>query len=395
MNKTPPVAEFSCLGRLPWGLFGMLALVVLAERFVDGRKMDFLDTDDWNYRASQRASSSREVLRSEVLCFGDSLVKFGVIPRAVGDRTGRRVYNLAVPASQAPSSYVLLRRALDAGARPEAVIVDYYSPILRQSPQVIRTRWPYLLSTTEAVELAWSARDAEFLGSLIAARILPSLRGRASVRANIMAAVGGRFDWRRWANTLTQRNRTRNGGALLLPNSSRVAKLSAAEVETTRREIYGEFQCHPVNAEAIRRFLSLAAAHGIQVYWVLPPACPTIRDGCVGNRADAEHRAFLLGWQARFPNLTVVDARNSFRDPDVFYDAHHLTGPAAYGFSLALGNALRHTLSTRGEGSEPGHDSSARWVHLPACQARPIPDGVEDLDASRLALERWKTSTRQ
>jgi len=60
----------------------------------------------------------------DVLCFGDSQMKFGIAPHVVAARTGRPAYNLAIVGGQPPASYFLLRRALEAGARPSAVLFD-------------------------------------------------------------------------------------------------------------------------------------------------------------------------------------------------------------------------------------------------------------------------------
>ena len=74
---------------------------------------------------------------------GDSLAKLGVAPSLVEARSGRSVYNLAVCAGQAPSSYFLLRRVLDSGARPTAILVDFFPRLLQVPPQHTPL-WPAL-----------------------------------------------------------------------------------------------------------------------------------------------------------------------------------------------------------------------------------------------------------
>src|SRR5205085_1549134 len=64
-------------GRIPWGLLGMLIMVATAEVFVTRHGLDFTPVAslDWKFsglRARQQAP------RSEILCFGDSLLKLGV-----------------------------------------------------------------------------------------------------------------------------------------------------------------------------------------------------------------------------------------------------------------------------------------------------------------------------
>src|SRR4051794_12362625 len=111
--------------RLPVGALGMFALVLAAEGFIgrrEGRAFTTQVVAQWQLAGR---AARREATRGELLCFGDSLVVFDVAPRVLEARTGRRAYNLAAMGSQSSTSYLLLRRALEAGARPSAVVVDF------------------------------------------------------------------------------------------------------------------------------------------------------------------------------------------------------------------------------------------------------------------------------
>ena len=89
---------------------------------------------EWAFRWTGRAVSG-EAKRAEILCFGDSLVKLSVIPSVVRERTGKRVYNLALSGSQGGDSYHPLKRALESGApRPEAVVVGVTPPAPARRP---------------------------------------------------------------------------------------------------------------------------------------------------------------------------------------------------------------------------------------------------------------------
>lgn len=373
----------------PWGLVGALALVVLAEGAVARRGLDFVGVDQWGYLDARRAAD-RDAPGAPVVCLGDSLVKFHVVPPVVAGRSGRRVVNLAVPGSQPPASFYLLRRALAAGARPEAVVVDFATPMLLGGPRYSLGHWPFLLGPVEAADLARLARDPALFGSVALAGALPTLRCRASVRAHVVAALGGRDGTRRSANLVFRRNVARNRGAYLFaprdPGFWRTW-LTPARAEALRRESYPRFFCDPINARAIERFLALAAGRGVRVYWVLPPVIGPLQDRLEASGYDADHRAFVASWQARFPDLTVIDARRSVADPAAFSDPAHLAGPAAYAYSLALGDLLRDALSRPGA-------ASAHWLSLPPCRALPLPPGFEDDDASGLALGIGPSSRR-
>src|SRR5262249_35519035 len=111
-------------GPIPWGLLGMVGLIIAVESFVARHDLDFTPWGSAAWSASPEAAR-REAPSCEVLCFGDSLVKLGVLPRVIEGVTGKRAYNLSICAAQAPASYFLLRRGLEAGAKPSAILVDY------------------------------------------------------------------------------------------------------------------------------------------------------------------------------------------------------------------------------------------------------------------------------
>src|SRR5690348_14836409 len=116
---------------VPLGLLGMLALIAAIEASVS--RLDDALTTVWaaGWRASGR-SATREARDCDLLCLGDSLVKFGVVPSVLDARLGTRSYNLAAHAAQAPLSYFLLQRALRAGARPRTILIDFTEHLLCQ-----------------------------------------------------------------------------------------------------------------------------------------------------------------------------------------------------------------------------------------------------------------------
>ncbi len=107
-----PMSDPSNLGRgrvtrLPQGLLGMLALVLIVELTIAGRRARLYHHLG---RASWRCSAEAASLRSkdyDLLCFGDSLVKFSVLPKEIEAKTGLRSFNLAIKRTRRtmPSAY--------------------------------------------------------------------------------------------------------------------------------------------------------------------------------------------------------------------------------------------------------------------------------------------------
>ncbi len=364
--------------RCPWGLVGMIALVALVEGSIGVRALGLYDVDEWAFRWTGRASST-EAKRAEILCFGDSLVKLSVIPSVVGERTGRRAFNLAVSGSQATTSYFLLKRALDSGARPEAIVVDFNPPLLRVGPRHILTRWGALLDPIEAGQLAWWARDSDLWGEVTLGKVLTSLRNKTSIRANVMDALAGRPSINPSWNGMALRNWEKNAGAQLMVGSAAARGLTDDAVRKLREGYYPKWECHPANAEGIDRLLSLASRNGIRVFWLLTPLIPAFHEEIGRSGIDAQHEEFVRSWQAKYPDLVVLDGRRKVTELDAFWDPQHLSIVGASAFSKSLGDVLRRSIGGKLEG---------RWVSLPEIKIGPLPLGIENIEESRLAVEK-------
>ncbi len=370
-------------GAAPWGLLGMLALVALGEWAFTRHEMDVLAPWHWDWRHTGKAART-QAPESEILCFGDSLVKFGVLPAVVEARTGRRTYNLAVALGQTPSSYFLLRRALRAGSRPSALLVDATPHLLRESPRAPQhlRQWPEMLGTAEMLDLAWTARDPDFLAAMAVAKLLPSLRARQEVRGAVLDALRGGPSRRRFLAAQFWRNTRVNRGANAMPGGPPNVDCAGA-----CRTLYSHFGCDPVNAAYLDRFLALADARGIPVFWVITPLSTEMQQLCERSGFDAAHTAFVEGLRRRFPNLTVLDGRRSRYGQSLHTDDPvHLNHLGASAFTADLAPFLARFLT--------GGDTP-RWVSLPPYHARPEPIPIEDVDESGLALREQTPSARR
>ena len=363
--------------RVPWGLVGMIALVAAVEGLIHAGSMGLYDVDEWAFRWTARAAS-RGANGAEVVVFGDSLAKLGVVPSVLAERTGKRAFNLALSGSQSTTSYFLLKRVLDSGAKPEAIVVDFNPPLLRVGPRHILNRWGAMLGPVEAAELAWWSGDSDLFGEVATQHLLPSMRGKSTIRANILDALANRPVTNLAKNKMAVRNWKQNEGAQLMVGSYGVDHLTDADVENLRTGYYPEWRCHPANVRGIDRFLDLATRNKIRVFWLLPPMLPALHDKLASSGIDARHEAFIRSWQAKYPDLVVLDARKTVDPLVAFWDPQHLSICGASSFSKVLGDALRGSI----EGP-----TVARWVAMPGVPLGPLPPGVEDIDQSRLAVD--------
>ncbi|MBV8266688.1 MAG: hypothetical protein JO252_10215 [Planctomycetaceae bacterium] len=363
-------------GRAPWGLLGMLALVAAVELFWVRDNLGITSDQalSWKY-AGRRAE--RRARGCGVLCCGDSLVKMGVMPRILGRELGCRAFNLALYNGPAPASYFLLRRAVRAGARPSAVVVDFVAGILAEGPRS-KARpydWPDLLSPGEALDLAWSARDADLFARVLVGEVFPSVRRRFEVRGLLMAALEGRdLGHKRHARYLLWNWDTNDGAHLNLPRQA--PELAAPPGGPPQP---GTWRCDPVNERYHRRFLDLAAAHRIAVYWLLPPLHPTWQASMEYQGEDARFTAFVRALRDRYPDVVVVDGRHSGFERTAFVDPVHLNPAGATACTTALAEVIaRHA---------HGGSVAPRWVKLPDYRttlARSVENGS---GVSRKSLE--------
>jgi len=372
-------------GQSPLGLLGMLLCIVLIERFVARHEADhFLKMDSWTWNQTAKRAV-REARDAGLICLGDSLVQVGIAPILIEARTGLVTNNLALSGGQPASSYFLLRRVLEAGGEPKAVLIDFFPKHLQVSPTVSLDPWTSIAQSRELFDLARQSGDTDFLGRALWSRWVPSSRARPEVRNAILAALReeNRRD-RQHVPPYWRRNLQVNQGGVLCPPPEEAQTTDL--VGWTKRYFPADWECDPVNERYIRRLLRLAESRKIQVYWLLPPMQPALQSRVAQNGLDAKYVAFVQRIRADFPGLTVIDGRHANYDPAVFFDPHHLarTGAAVLSHDIAL--ILHERLSQ----STPPRNN---WVSLPGYGPRRIGEPLEDVNQSRTLLRLSRTRT--
>jgi hypothetical protein len=362
--------------RLPLGVLGMVALIGAVESRVARCWLDVGERRALAWRFSGEAAE-RSAARADVLCLGDSLVKLGVQPLVMERRLGRPVYNVAVPGGQASSTFFLFRRAIGAGARPSAVVVDFHPNLLAAAPRFNVDVWAELLEPIEAIDLAHRARDPDLLVSNMVGLALPTYKDRHGIRQVISARLVGETPPLRDDHAAFLRNWRINAGATLSPD---VSTPGLGEWTTSGGAEGRRWKPHRANRAYLVRFLDLAASRGVRVVWLLPPIGPDWQAHRDGLGIEADYDGFLRSLVDRYPNLVVLDGRRSGYDARAFRDATHLNRRGALVLSDDLGELLSRF-------PEPA-SASERWLALPAYRERPEPLPLEDVEQSRVVARR-------
>ncbi len=370
---------------LPHGLIGMIGLVIAIECTVSHfGSVDLCRSHrPLSWRKSYESVAGSEA-KADILCFGDSLVKLGVLPRVIEESLGLSAYNLAVLAGQPASSFFLFRQVLESGHRPRAVIVDFSAPLLTLPLRTNLEGWAELANCRDAIELALEAGDPA-LGIAIASRwLVPGRSRHALVRPAFTVGqerdlqVGGGQDPR-----VFERNWRQNRGAQVAPRH--FIPIEGALPKPPNEGDY-RWRPKPVHAAYVARFLNLARSHAIPVFWVLPPVVADRRGRLESSGLAAAYDAFVMSFATAFSGVTILDGKNLEWDRTAFRDPIHLNRDGAVAFSLAVARALARRLGREDEAGLP------RWVTLDApaeFSAHPWVRLLEDLDESRRALD-WR-----
>src|SRR5262249_25694322 len=137
----------------------------------------------------------------------------------------------------------------------------------------------------------------------------------------------------------------------------------------------------------VRKFLDLAAARGVPVFWLLPPTSPAHLARSERNGVDAGYAAFVRETQARYTNVVVIDGRRAGYRREGFSDLTHRDRRCASAFSEAVASLIGPYLA----GSGPSH--APRWAELPPYRVRaegvPLEDVEQSMAASRAPGDRF------
>jgi hypothetical protein len=351
----------------------MLAIVGAVEVSIVRTGPMFLESIGYSWTLTARAAQE-QAPGCGVLVLGDSQAKFGLSPRVLSEVTGQRSYNLAMPAAAAPATEAVLRRVLDAGARPSAVVLDLKGGLLVGGPSYSLALLPHFFSASDALRLIARERRVSFASELLLRMALPSYRSRFDLRA----ALRGEAGKSREHNVLVRRQEAVNDGAYLaMPAPGPRAGVTEAEHKTFMT--YG-FHADRINAVYARDLIAMAAANRAMTYLLLPPAYPELFRRRVQTGAEAKYLAFIRSLQDGHPGLTVLDARESGYHEGLFIDRLHLDALAAVALSEDVAAVLRRDLDA------PGPNPPRRWVRLPDYRERPLPGWLEHTEMSRARI---------
>ena len=304
-----------------------------------------------------------------MLCLGDSLIKHGLIPGVIEEGTGRRTVNLSAARAPALLTYFLLRRALDAGARPRAIIINAKPAVLLAGPEFNARYWQEVLTPRECLEFSLMTSNGPFMLATIVGRLLPSLRSRLEIQSNVLAALRGETDSHSGDQSRLLRNWTVNGGANVAAASR--FRQDEAEPEIERRCTQASFSSTDPMPRESSGLIRLADERAtIPVFWLFRRYRPLFKPAATRAAPRRATTSSSAPSSVRYPRLlTVLDARRGRYPASLFTDHTHLNGPGAIALSRAVASAISPFLA------RPRSETAPVWIALssppisPACPA--------------------------
>ena len=331
----------------------MLALVLSVENWLrlHENRFTLISPLQW-IEAIHRVKLARG---SAIVAMGDSLVSNGVIPSVIEPHLGpgRSVYNLALGGGPFSVTYFLFRRLVESGSAPEAVVVDGQSLTFDARDLAMPRPW-YVLNYREIADLSRTFQDPAFFAENATRKLIASLRHRETIRSMIVSLATGKefndpihlwfYVWG-W---------NQNKGSHLLSDRERNHISDALKGDQGIQDHFrGEWRCNHWETGYVERFLTLAEAKHVRVYWLMMPDDPVINALRERDGWWSAYAGFLHDLQSRHPNLVVIDGHRADYPPEAMSDMLHLSRTGAITFSDSLGSILARA-------GDP-----SRWIALP------------------------------
>lgn len=351
-------------GRFPLGFAGALVLVTSVEWGVVRPRADLSGFIASSWGESARAvEPGGEALGAEVLCLGDSQIKGGLIPSVLEARLGRSAYNLGAIGGQPALAYFLLKRAVENGARPKALVLGFYPGLLASDLTINLRALPEALNARACLDLVRVGWSRKLTAPLLLRVALPTFRRRDELRDLVCATLMGEPDSpERLKARAYRRNWDQHSGAqVLAPNPSFVDEVAAppGEPGAPANAAGNRWKPKPVHQVYLRKLLDLARSREIAVFWLLPTNSPKLRALRAETGLDDAYFRYLQAMRRECGAMTVLDPARVLWCPANFSDACHVDRNGA----VALSKAVARVLAERPDASAD-RDMQARHVQL-------------------------------
>jgi hypothetical protein len=284
-------------------------------------------------RRCQQAEPDRPL----VLVLGSSRPQMGLSPAALGLDNGPGsplVYNFSAAGCGPIHELLTLKRLLDSGIQPSAVLVEVLRPVLAGNGPAEKLLHPGRLSYADLHRLRLYCDDPQALRwNWLQQRLFPW----HTLRLNLLSHwAGSLLHWKSRQDFMWKQLKERGWLPYFfedLPAEKRLQGIAAAQAQYAG--YFAQYQIAPRPDQAYRELLSLCRERGIRVGFFIMPESPTFRYWYPPH-AEETARNYLEQLAREF-SVPVFDASAWINDETAFADSHHLMRSGAEQFSRRFG----------------------------------------------------------
>lgn len=284
--------------------------------------------------------------RPLVVTIGSSRCSMGVRPdvwEATRPRTRAAepmLFNMSLVGSGPLMENFCLRRLYNDGITPDAVILEYWPPFLREDGpywEIDRIDHHRCYPSDRAFIREFSTDPAGFERSMLHCRLNPFSEHRHHLLAQIVPS------WLPWHRRLDPTWAGLDGWGWLPgldephPPNADLRQARLAHCEQVYRKQFDGYRIHPLADRGLRSSVALARANGAKVAFVYLPESTEFR-GWIPPEVEAECREHLAGL-CRELDVPLIDARSWLAD-GFLVDGFHLSRLGATEFSRLFGPAV-------------------------------------------------------
>jgi hypothetical protein len=270
-----------------------------------------------------------------VVALGSSRSQMGLSPTHLGldGPDAPIVYNLSQAGCGPVHQFLNLHRLLDAGVKPDFLLVEVLPPVLGGHGPADGLLIPARLSLADLRRVEPYCDDFDKVrGKWLMARKSPWY----AYRINLLShwGMGSWYPWQARQDFLWKQMRPRGWMPYFFPqiDPARRAK-GTAEAKAQYAAYFADFSLAPLPRRAHRDLLDLCRERGIRVAFYVMPESPTFR-----SWYPSQARERINGYFAELRReAPVFDASDWLDDEGMYADGHHLMRHGAEAFSGRFG----------------------------------------------------------
>ncbi|MCZ2342267.1 MAG: DUF1574 domain-containing protein [Bacteroidales bacterium] len=278
-----------------------------------------------------------EPARPLVVALGSSRPQMGLSPLDLGLGEGPHdplVYNFSAAGCGPVHELLNLRRLLDAGVRPDFLLVEVLRPVLAGNGPAEKLIHPSRLGYADLARLEPYCDDpASLKRDWVHLRLTPWY----SLRLNLMSHWGGSMlHWKSRQDFMWKQMIGRGWLPYFfteIPPEKRAQGIADAHVQYM--DYFRQYSISPLSDRSYRDLLAECRLQGIRVAFFVMPESATFRSWYPPG-AEAQATAYLQSLSQEF-SVPVFDASAWFPDGKAFADGHHLMRQGAEAFSRRFG----------------------------------------------------------